>query len=84
VLTEEEQQEMAVQDIKREIIDTQKATIASGQRSMQLVGAGTESAMNIAQALARQREHLDNAERNIDNSCKLLGFEDTPDGTPGY
>ncbi|KAK0632351.1 hypothetical protein B0T14DRAFT_560052 [Immersiella caudata] len=67
-LTEEEQQEMAVQDIKREIIDTQKATIASGQRSMQLVGAGTESAMNIAQALARQREHLDNAERNIDNS----------------
>ncbi|KAK0655771.1 hypothetical protein B0T16DRAFT_384582 [Cercophora newfieldiana] len=67
-LTEEEQQEMAVQDIKREIIDTQKATIASGQRSLQMVGAGTESAMNIAQALARQREHLDNAERNIDNS----------------
>jgi len=67
-LTEEEQQEMAVQDVKKEIIDTQKATIASGQRSMQLVGAGTESAMNIAQSLARQREHLDNAERNIDNS----------------
>jgi len=67
-LTEEEQQEMAVQDIKREIIDTQKATISSGQRSMQLLGAGTESAMNIAQALARQREHLDNAEKNIDNS----------------
>jgi hypothetical protein len=61
---------MAVQDIKREIIDTQKATITSGQRSLQMVGAGTESAMNIAQALARQREHLDNAERNIDNSCK--------------
>jgi len=71
-LTEEEKEEMQVQDIKREIINTQKATVASGGRSMQLVGAGTESAMNIAQALARQREHLDNAERNIDNACKCL------------
>jgi len=69
-LTEEEQQEMQVQDIKKEIIDTQKATIQSGARSLQMVGAGAESAMNIAQALARQREHLDNSERNIDNSCR--------------
>jgi protein transport protein SEC9 len=71
-LTEEEQQEMQVQDVKKEIINTQKATIASGARSMQLVGTGAESAMNIAQALARQREHLDNAERNVDNACKCL------------
>lgn len=70
-LTEEEKEEMQVQDIKRQIIDTQKATLASGGRSMQLVDAGAQSAMNIAQALARQREHLDNAERNIDNACKL-------------
>ncbi|KAK1754918.1 hypothetical protein QBC47DRAFT_382169 [Echria macrotheca] len=67
-LTEEEQEEMQVQDIKREIINTQKETIASGGRSMQLIGAGTESAMNIAMSLARQREHLESAERNIDNA----------------
>src|SRR5205085_1174038 len=69
-LTEEEREEMQVQDIKREIINTQKETIASGGRSMQLIGAGTESAMNIAMSLARQREHLESAERNIDNASK--------------
>lgn len=77
-LTEEEQQEMEVQDIKKEIIDTQKATMASGARSLALVGSGAESAMNIAQALARQREHLENAERNIDNACECCHSADPP------
>lgn len=77
-LTEEEQQEMEVQDIKKEIIDTQKATMASGARSLALVGSGAESAMNIAQALARQREHLENAERNIDNACECCHAAEPP------
>ncbi|KAK0731846.1 hypothetical protein B0H67DRAFT_679405 [Lasiosphaeris hirsuta] len=67
-LTQEEQEEMQVQDIKREIIQTQQSTIQSGSRALDMLNNGTMSAANIAQALARQREHLDNAEGNIDNA----------------
>ncbi|KAK3341783.1 hypothetical protein B0T25DRAFT_353501 [Lasiosphaeria hispida] len=67
-LTQEEQEEMQVQDIKREIIQTQQSTIQSGSRALDLLNNGSMSAASIAQALARQREHLDNAESNIDNA----------------